>query len=235
LKPKALSDSNYCDLWFMNIVIVSATSIETDRIKQSITPAFANGLQVSFYVSGVGILSTCYSLTKMLFEQKPDLIIQAGIAGSFDTTVALGSVVAVKEEFVGDTGVEENGLFNNVFDLKFEDLNAFPYTNGRLVNPHLSKFNLLQLDEVTGLTINEISTRGKRIEQLKSKYNPVIESMEGAALHYVGLQMQVPFIQIRAISNYVGERDKVKWRFNEAFENLSNTLLQYIDQLESNI
>jgi futalosine hydrolase len=219
----------------MKVVIVSATSIETDRIKQGITPAFANGLQVTFHVSGVGILSTCYSLTKVIFEQKPDLIIQAGIAGSFDTTITLGSVVAVKEEFVGDLGVEENGLFNDVFDMKLEDENAFPYTQRKLVNPHLSKFNLLQLDEVTGLTINEISTRGKRIEQLKSKYNPVIESMEGAALHYVGLQMQVPFIQIRAISNYVGERDKVKWRFNEAFENLSNTLLQYIDQLESNI
>jgi len=230
-----MSAFHYCDLYLMKVVIVSATSIETDRIKQGITPAFANGLQVTFHVSGVGILSTCYSLTKVIFEQKPDLIIQAGIAGSFDTTITLGSVVAVKEEFVGDLGVEENGLFNDVFDMKLEDENAFPYTQRKLVNPHLSKFNLLQLDEVTGLTINEISTRGKRIEQLKSKYNPVIESMEGAALHYVGLQMQVPFIQIRAISNYLGERDKVKWRFNEAFENLSNTLLQYIDQLESNI
>jgi len=233
LKLKALSDSNYCDLWLMKVVIVSAASIETDRIKQSITPAFTNGLQVSFCATGVGMLSTCYFLTKLIFEQKPDVIIQAGIAGSFDKTIALGSVVAVKEECAGDIGVEENGLFNDVFDMKFEDANALPYTNKMLVNPHLSQLNLLGLDEVAGLTINEISTRRKRIEQLKSKYNPVVESMEGAALHYVGLQMQVPFIQIRAISNYVGERDKAKWGFNDALENLCKTTLRYIDMLQS--
>ncbi len=232
MKSKALSDSNYCDLWFMKVVITSATNFETDRIIQNLHPAFTKGLQVTFHVSGVGILSTCYSLTSMIYEQKPNVIIQAGIAGSFDKTIALGSVVAVKEECVGDIGVEEKGLFNDVFDMKFEDANAFPYTGGKFINPHLSQLNLLQLGEVTGITINEISTRPKRIEKLKSKYNPVVESMEGAALHYVGLQMQVPFIQIRAISNYVGERDKAKWRFNEAFENLSNTILQYIGELQ---
>lgn len=234
MKPKALSDGNYCDLWFMKVVITSATSIETDRIRQNIHPALTNAKQVNFHFSGIGILSTCYSLTQMIFEQKPDLIIQAGIGGCFDETIALGKVVTVKEECAGDLGVEENGLFNNVFDMKLVDENSYPYTNRKLINPWLSKFNLLQLDEVTGITINEISTRPQRIEQLKSKYNPVAESMEGAALHYVGLQMQVPFIQIRAISNYVGERDKAKWNFNDALENLSNTILQYIDKLQSN-
>ncbi len=217
----------------MKVVITSATSHETDSIKQNITPAYLNDSQVSFHISGVGILSTCYSLIKMIFEQKPDLIIQAGIAGSFDKAIALGKVFTVKEEFIGDIGVEENGLFNDVFDMMFENENAFPYINRKLANPWLSKYNFLQLDEVTGVTINEISTRPERIGQLRSKYNPIIESMEGAALHYVGLQMNVPFIQIRSVSNYVGQRDKLMWNFTKALGNLGHTVLCYIDALQS--
>jgi futalosine hydrolase len=55
--------------------------------------------------------------------------------------------------------------------------------------------------------------------------------MEGAALHYVCLQTGVPFIQIRCISNYVGERDKSKWKFNEAFDSLTDVVLRYLGML----
>jgi futalosine hydrolase len=55
--------------------------------------------------------------------------------------------------------------------------------------------------------------------------------MEGAALHYMGRDLNIPFIQIRAVSNYVGERNKAKWKMNEAIYNLNETLLQYLDAL----
>ena len=34
--------------------------------------------------------------------------------------------------------------------------------------------------------------------------------MEGAALHYACIMEHIPFIQLRAVSNFVGERDKNK-------------------------
>ena len=55
--------------------------------------------------------------------------------------------------------------------------------------------------------------------------------MEGAALHYVCRSMKVPFLQMRVVSNYIGERDKTKWMLGGAIENLNNTLLQYVDKL----
>jgi futalosine hydrolase len=218
----------------MKVVITSATSLELNRIKQSINPDYLNGsnnVKVSFHISGVGMLSTCFSLTRLIHNEKPGLIIQAGIAGCFDSSIFLAEVVAVKEEVAGDVGVEEDGVFSDLFDMNFQKENEFPYTNKNLVNPWLTKYNLLQLEEVTGITVNEISTRKDRIEQLKIKYKPVVESMEGAALHYVGLHTHVPFIQLRAISNYIGERDKSKWKFNEAFENLSNIVTRQLDML----
>jgi futalosine hydrolase len=220
----------------MKVVITSATNLELNRIRKDMKPEYLNGsksLNVIFNVSGVGMLATCFSLTKLIYDQKPDLIIQAGIAGCFDSEIFLAEVVAVKDEVAGDIGVEENGVFSDLFDMNFQKENEFPFTNKNLVNPWLSKYNLLQLEEIAGITVNEISTRKDRIEQLRIKYRPVIETMEGAALHYVGLQTHVPFIQLRAISNYIGERDKSKWKFNEAFENLSSIMTRYLDMLAS--
>jgi len=188
-------------------------------------------LKVMFHQGGVGLLASTVSIMKLVYEEKPDLIIQVGIAGCFDKSMKLGNVVAVKEDMLGDTGVEEEGKWKDIFDLKLEKPGYPPFEKKRLPNHHLEKYNLLKLPEVAAVTINEVSTRPDRINQLIKKYNPSLESMEGAALHYVCREMNVPFLQMRAISNYIGERDKTKWKMKEAIENLNQHVLKYIDKL----
>lgn len=219
---------------FMRIVITAATANELSRINSAINPLYTSNdlhFHVLFHKSGVGILASAFALDKLIADVKPNLIIQAGIAGSFDVTSKLGTVVVAKDEYLGDIGVEENGQFQDVFDLNLENENEFPFQNKRLTNPWLEKFNVLELKEVTSVTVNEVTTRTERIQQLQEKYEAVIESMEGAALHYVCLATKTPFIQIRAISNYIGERDKTKWMINEALNNLQVTILKYLDKL----
>ena len=218
----------------MKVVITSATEKETEQIKSSIRDFYTNEntqLGVTFHVSGVGILASCFSIAKLIFEQKPDLIIQAGIAGSFNSSLSPGEVVAVKHELLADTGVEEENRFKDLFDLNLLSENSFPFTERKLTNKHLSDLNFLQLEEVTSMTINEITTRKARIEELKIKYGAQIESMEGASLHYCCLQTSTPFIQIRAISNYIGERNKSKWNFKESLANLNDSVLKYVNHL----
>jgi futalosine hydrolase len=55
--------------------------------------------------------------------------------------------------------------------------------------------------------------------------------MEGAAFHFVCLQQKIPFIQIRSISNSVGERDKTKWVIKDAVNNLNSELVKLINDL----
>ncbi len=218
----------------MRVVIISATEQEILLIKQSINPDYLadnTKFKVSFIVSGVGILPSCFSLSKLIFEQKPALIIQAGIAGTFNTKAALGEVVIVKEEILADIGVEEDGIFKDIFDINLVSQNSYPFSTKRLINPEVERLNFLQLEAVTAITVNEITTRLERIDQYRAKFDPFIESMEGASLHYCCLQTATPFIQIRAISNYIGERDKSKWNFSEAFKNLANTVILYINKL----
>lgn len=188
-------------------------------------------LKVRFHQSGVGMLASAVSLTRLVSEEKPDLIIQAGIAGCFDSNIPLGKVVVVKEEILGDLGVEEEGKWKDIFDLKLEKSNYHPFEKRKLPNPWLNTYNLLTLPELTAITVNEISTQPTRIEQLKKKYGAVVESMEGAALHFICREANIPFIQIRAISNYVGERNKAHWKMKEAIEALNEVLVKYVDRL----
>ena len=52
--------------------------------------------------------------------------------------------------------------------------------------------------------------------------------MEGAALFYVCLHEQIPFLEIRAISNYVELRDPTKWDIPLAIENLTDELFRFL-------
>lgn len=188
-------------------------------------------LKVRFHQSGVGMLASAVSLTRLVSEEKPDLIIQIGVAGTFNLQQTLGKVVVVKDEILGDMGVEEDGKWKDLFDLKLEKSSYHPFEKRKLSNSWLTNYNLLNLPEVTAITVNEISTNQNRINQLIKKYDPQIESMEGAALHFICREANIPFLQMRAISNYVGERNKANWKMKEAIETLNESLLKYVDKL----
>ena len=89
----------------------------------------------------------------------------------------------------------------------------------------------MKLPAVVAVTVNEITTQKKRKEQIIQHYNPILESMEGAALHYVCRTMDIPFLQLRATSNYIGERNKTKWLLKESIEILNESLVQLINKL----
>ena len=218
----------------MRVFVTAATIDEWMPSFLEMNPLYtstSNRLKVMFHQGGIGLLASTVSIMKLVYEEKPDLIMQVGIAGCFDTNIELGNVVVVKDEVLGNTGVEEDGKWKDIFDLKLEKPGYPPFEKKRLPNNHLEKYNLLKLPEVTSLTVNEVSTKEDRIQQLIKKYNPVLESMEGAALHYVCREMNLPFIQMRAISNYIGERDKTKWMIKEAIDNLNQHVLKYVDKL----
>ena len=150
----------------MKVVITSATEKEIDLLRQSLNPLYFNKqlpFHVDFHISGVGLLASCFSISELLFHQKPDLIIQAGIAGTFTQKISLGTVVTVKEEYLGDTGVEENGLFKDIFDLQLASQTELPFANKSLDNIDLKKWNITALPTVTSVTINEITTRLKEL------------------------------------------------------------------------
>jgi futalosine hydrolase len=181
-------------------------------------------------ITGVGLLATTYSLAKQVGSKKPDLILQAGIAGAFDKTIPLGSVKIVRHDIIGDLGVEELGAFRSVFSLQLADEDSFPFAGGRLTaSDHwILKSGIPFAD---GISVNEISTTKKRMDYYTLTLGAAIETMEGAACHYVGLMERIPFLQLRAVSNYAGERDKNLWELDLAITNLNTTLIHLIKKM----
>lgn len=210
----------------MYILLVAATSFE-------IQPAMAQlprRHEIEPLLAGVGSIPTTWSLMRQIGRRKPDCIIQAGIAGSFISD-RIGQVMVIKEEAFGDVGVHENGTFRSVFDLHLMDSHTPPFTNGLLVNPYKKWLDSTGLMQVRALTINEITTNPTRIEWYQQNIAPVVESMEGAALHYVCLQEHIPFLQIRAVSNDIGQRDKSKWDFKASIATLNKELTNILQCL----
>ena len=218
----------------MRVIITAATNGEWMPSFQKINPAYVGNnkrFSVGFHESGIGMLASSVSLMKMFTQETPSLIIQIGIAGSFDKKVPLGKVFAVKDDFVGDIGVVENKVWKDLYDLKLDKPNDPPYEKKSLPNPWLNQYNLLKLPTKKAVTVNTISTEKSKIELYSGRYKATLESMEGAALHYIGRDLHAPFIQLRAVSNYIGERNKAKWKMQEAIYNLNEALLKLLDEL----
>ena len=217
----------------MNVLIAVATAAEIGIVKQFLEgKSFRiNQHQFDLLITGIGGIATTYSLTKSIQNNRPDYIVQAGIAGSFHTGLEIGSTVCVREEVIGDLGAEENNEFRDLFDLGLMRENDLPFTGKVLSNPFIKGNEAYGLSLVRSVSNNEITTRKERIEVLQRKFNAEIESMEGAAFHYVCLSENIPFMQIRTISNYVGERNKEKWKIPMALEHLNSALLNVLRQL----
>jgi futalosine hydrolase len=181
-------------------------------------------LETDILITGVGSIATTWSLMRQIGRRRPDMIIQAGIAGCF-TQKRPGEVLVVKEECLADLGVQENGRFRTLFDLNLTGPDTPPFSGAMLVNPYKKLLALSGLEQVRAITVNEITTAAARIEWLQQNTAPVVESMEGGGLHYVCLQENIPFLQIRSVSNAIGERDKTKWHIKGAITNLNTRLV----------
>ena len=180
---------------------------------------------VEVLITGLGMMTATFSLTQLLSKKVFDFVIGAGIAGAFNQRLRIGECVIVVDEQLGDTGAEDHDAFLDVFDMGLLPPNTFPFRSGRLGNSLAANpFPIDTLRQVSGITIGTVSGNEGTIAKRMLRYNPDVESMEGASLHYVCLQMGIPFIQLRAISNYVTPRDRSAWKIGEAIHALNDQL-----------
>jgi len=188
---------------FMICLLVAATALEISPFLEcyrSERNQLPDDLHLDILITGIGLTATTYSITKQIQIRRPDIIIQAGIGGCFNQDLVLGSVVAIKQEAIGDQAVIEKG----------------------------DVLKRIKLRKVKGITINEITTSKKKIKLYQDIFDPVIESLEGAALHYICLMEKIQFLQIRSASNYIGERNKKNWNMKDSIGNLNKEIIRLL-------
>ena len=210
-----------------NILVVAATAKEIKPFIELTRTGDINNTDI--LISGIGLTASTYHLAKQVALKKYDLIIQAGVGGCFDLRIPLGAVVAVKQDAIADQSVVELERLKTLFDLNLVPQDQYPYKKGWLINPNKEVLKKTKLKIVKGISVNQISTSKQMIKFYRDVFDPVTESMEGAALHYVCLMEKTPFVQIRSISNYIGERNKQKWDMMNSIFKLNEALIKIIN------
>lgn len=227
----------------MKLLIVSATPFEVAPLVSWLEEGFdktknlnfvKNNVEVTILITGVGMALTGVMLGSALAQQTYDFVLNVGVAGAFDKKLKLGEVVNVVSEQFGDLGVEESdGRFTDAHELSLLEPHQPPFLDGKLLNVKGAEFDFLP--KVKGLTVNKVHGFQPSIDAIRSKFDAGVESMEGAAFFLACLLAGVPFLEIRAISNYVEPRNRENWELALAIEHLNETLIHLISSLEMEV
>ena len=220
-----------------SILIVSATQEEINPLKTNLKKvenfnsnceSFKfNNISIDIVITGVGMVATAFALGKTLTLKKYDLVLNIGIAGSFNNDIRIGDVVSVVNEQFSELGVEDNNCFIPIHKLNMSLLNNSE--NGILKNNSSIENKVLNdLRKVSGITVNTVHGNIDSIEKIKKELNPDIETMEGASAFYTCLSEKINFAEIRSISNFIEPRDKSKWNIPLAIKNLNEKVFEII-------
>lgn len=223
----------------MNLLFVSATAQEINPFINhfNFDPFAVNNfcgkesLEISFLNTGPGLLATAVTLSHHLTKHKYNLVINAGIAGAFNHDVSKGTVFNVYRDTIADLGAEHSdGSFQNIFEIGLTDLNEFPYRDGWLYP--VSQSSMVVLPSASAVTVNKVTGSQSSIQQIYEKYQPDLESMEGAAVFYTCNIMNTPSIQIRSVSNHIEPRNKANWNIPLAIKALNDYLIEFIQSIK---
>jgi futalosine hydrolase len=197
--------------------------IESAGFRQTGQPGFFEiaGTGSSLMISGVGTVPVIYNLTRHFATNRYDKVIHGGIAGSYFLPLQPGEVVQVVRDTFVDYGIDHGGIFRWIFHENLWNPEEKPFRHGWIEVPEDKS---VKLESVTGITVDLVTAGPERKARIAEKFNPQLESMEGAAVFYVCCREDIPVTQIRAISNYVGVRDRFSWKTEEAISALTNVL-----------
>ena len=224
----------------MRILLVSATDAEiaplvaglrftsehSQRIKQ-----YSHGAhEIDVLTTGVGMVATAAWCSRALAQASYGLALNAGVCGSFDRAIALGTTVHVVSDRIAELGAEDGEAFLTIQEMNLPGENEFPFTAGQLVNAKPPANTALSaLPSVTAVTVNTVHGDDRSIAAIVQRFNPQVESMEGAAFMYACLVQGVPFAQVRAVSNAVERRNRSAWKITEAIDALARAARNILD------
>jgi futalosine hydrolase len=220
------------------ILYVAATRSEGDTLKKFREIMSLNDrldrFEIDLLITGVGSIATAWSLRQWItLNEKPDLAINAGIAGSFNDKVNIGDVVMPVSDCFADAGIEDGENFLTLSESGLISADEFPFKNGLLYadSRFVDKTKDI-LKPVSAITVNTATGSETTREKLVKKFNPDIETMEGATFFYICRRENIPFLAVRAISNKVEKRNRDNWNIELALNNLSEKLNNVIMTLK---
>ncbi len=203
------------------------------------------GQTVCLLETGPGLINTAQVLTAAIETERPALVIQTGCAGAFEESgLFWGDIGIASQEIDAQLGVETPGANTIVSPLPFPILKkeALRVRNTYPIDPDLVEMAHVALKETMPddsvrigvgpfVTVVTVTATDARAKQLHGEYGALMENMEGAAAAHVCIRYDIPFLEIRSVSNRVGRRDKDTWNLPLAFERASQAVYTVIERI----
>jgi futalosine hydrolase len=224
----------------LRILYVTATSAEAEALKK--IPGlsyisdryFFRDIEINLLIAGIGSVATVWAVKNWIsIHGKPDLAINAGIAGSYKPEYGIGSVVNPVSDCFADAGIEDRDTFLTISESGLTAPDEFPFKKGFLLSGDEYSTPIKNIFcKVRAITVNTATGSELTKNKWLNKFNPDIETMEGAAFFYICAMENIPFLALRAVSNMVEPRDKTKWEIGVALRSLSEKLGEVLIRLD---
>ncbi|MER6614880.1 futalosine hydrolase [Streptomyces xantholiticus] len=179
-------------------------------------------------VGGVGPAAAAAATATALAVTPYDLVVSAGIGGGFAPHAPVGSLVVSDSVVAADLGAETPDGYLPVDELGF----------GRTVHaspPRLSALiaKTLGAAHAPVLTVSTVTGTAARAAELAGRHpRAAAEAMEGFGVAEAAAAHGVPVVEIRAVSNAVGPRDRAAWRIGDALAALREAFHQLVPVLQ---
>lgn len=197
------------------VLVITAVSAERDAVLRGLH----NDTRFDVMAAGVGAVVAAITTAKALAASEYSLVISAGIGGGFPCRAEVGSLVVANEIVVADLGAETPEGFCSLDELGY----GFTHLqiDASLVDRVTRGLLMAKLPVNIGpvLSVSTITGTTARSVDLTTRVpGATAEAMEGFGVGCAAQDYGVPVLEIRAISNMVGPRERSKWRINEALD-----------------
>ncbi len=176
--------------------------------------------------SGVGPVEAAAATARALATGAYDAVINAGIAGGFRDRCTVGDAVVCAREDYAELGLEDGSAFPLPGGLALE---RYVEADPKLLHPFLA--GAVPVIVGRGVTSAIVTSTTARALVLAHRFRADVESMEGFAVLRAAQLAGIPAIEIRGVSNLVGERESNGWDFRAGADAAVATTGAFLDVL----
>ncbi|UQZ33987.1 futalosine hydrolase [Paenibacillus sp. PK3_47] len=200
------------------VLIVTAVAAERDAVLRGL------GGSSRFHViaAGAGTAAAAAGTAAALAAGAYGCVISAGIGGGFAGAAPLGSLAVASEMIAADLGAETPEGFRSAAELGFGSVSV-PAEPGT-VQALAAALAAAGLAVSTGpvLTVSTATGTAGTAAALAARHpGAVAEAMEGHGVAVAAHALGIAALELRAISNPVGPRDRAAWKIPEALDALA--------------
>ncbi len=179
-----------------------------------------SGGDVLVIAGGVGPAAAAAAAAYAVATEPVGLLVSAGVAGAFPG-LGHGSVVVASEIVAADLGVLSPERFLDLAELGLGHQDV--HCDERRVADAAARLEAAGLPVTVGpvLTLSTMTGTAARARELMARHQAVAEAMEGSGVAHVARLHGVPVLELRTISNAVGERDRSGWDLLGALDALT--------------